>query len=175
LDNPFEDSQNVYQHSVRLNLRPLSVLAASLIVFFVGCSGEAPTAKVSGTIKFNGELISNGTITFHSDDGSGRFASGTIRDGKYVVENAPVGPTKVQISGGFGENQALQPRGRSSPEGMKQMAAAAMRAQGKEVDLPGKTERARSIPVKYNNPDVSKLTYEVRDDNDQDFSLDLPP
>jgi hypothetical protein len=68
--------------------RTLSVLCGfSLALALVaGCSSERPKGQVSGTVKFNGKLVPEGTITFMPDSAKGNKGPATlavIKDGKY--------------------------------------------------------------------------------------------
>ena|ERR1022692_332838 len=95
-------------------------------------TGCGPTTyEVSGTVKFDGEPVSEGQIAFVSEDG----ASGgtTITNGQYKVA-VPSGKVKIQINA-----TKLQ----KLPPGKKGMY--------------GKTEEVRDyIPAKYNADTVLK-------------------
>src|SRR5262245_30069125 len=68
------------------------------LAVFSGCSGGQtfPMGEVSGTVKYNGQPISLGKITFISTGGAGHFGSGIINDGSYTLQ-APLGPCKVEV------------------------------------------------------------------------------
>src|SRR5437868_13298636 len=69
------------------------------LAVFSGCSGEQgafPTGEVSGTVKYKGEPISLGKVTFISTGVTGHFGSGAINDGVYTVK-APLGLCKIEI------------------------------------------------------------------------------
>ena len=69
--------------------------AAALLLLLAGCGGPR-TAPVSGTVWYNDEPLTNGTVAFLGDDGRG--ASAMIQeDGTYTIPQAPVGPVKVTV------------------------------------------------------------------------------
>ena len=83
-------------------------LACALLLGFglLGCSGEAPYKgekryPVVGTVKFDGEPVHNGVITFAGKaDPSKQFtSSGIILEGKYSIdENKGPNAGKYQVS-----------------------------------------------------------------------------
>lgn len=61
-----------------------------LVVPFAGCGSDGPVVySVQGTVKFDGEPIEEGTITFLPADGQGREYGGPIQNGEYEVQVAP--------------------------------------------------------------------------------------
>jgi hypothetical protein len=73
--------------------------AFACVLMLAGCGkGSGSTATVTGTVKFKGEPIANGAITFIPDDGNGQSVSAKIVDGRYSIEVGP-GPKKVTIMG----------------------------------------------------------------------------
>ena len=83
-------------HSVRLQL---VCLAASLLLI-TGCGGgsDAPTTvKVEGTVTFDGEPLSKGSIVFDPVDGKGGSSAGGIENGKFMFDSQ-LGQKKVLIS-----------------------------------------------------------------------------
>jgi hypothetical protein len=79
--------------------RPLHRRAATpgvaLLLLLAGCGGPA-TAPVSGTVWYNDEPLSNGTVAFLADDGRGVSAM-IQEDGTYTIPQAPVGPVKATV------------------------------------------------------------------------------
>jgi hypothetical protein len=82
-------------------LVPLLLAAAAL-----GCGSRnaATAAKVSGKVRYNGNLVTAGTITFHTFDGNqtGCAISG---DGSYVQTDMPVGEATITV-----ETESARPR-----------------------------------------------------------------
>ena len=63
----------------------------------VGC-GASDRAPVSGKVEYLGQPAQNANVTIIADDG--RHGSAVAdTEGQYKVPNAPIGPTKVTVSG----------------------------------------------------------------------------
>ena len=70
---------------------------AGLIVAVSGCGGSGPSKlDVSGTVKFDGQEVTDGYITFIPEDKSVGPEAGPIKDGKYSAK-VREGKNKVQI------------------------------------------------------------------------------
>lgn len=63
-----------------------------------GCDSGPPTGTVSGDVRFEGQPVEKGTITFYPTDGKSPTSGGEITGGKYSVE-VPVGEMTVTLSG----------------------------------------------------------------------------
>lgn len=77
----------------------LVCFAASLLCV-TGCGGssDAPTTvKVEGTVTFDGEPLSEGSIVFDPADGKGGSSAGGIENGKFMFDSQ-LGQKKVLIS-----------------------------------------------------------------------------
>lgn len=77
----------------------MACCAASLL-FLTGCGGasNAPTSvKVEGTVTFDGEPLSQGSIVFDPADGKGGSSAGGIENGKFQFDSQ-LGQKKVLIS-----------------------------------------------------------------------------
>lgn len=71
-----------------------TLLLAIALLTVVGCSG---TGEVSGLVKFRGQPLPGGTISFY--DEGGRVSSAEIKpDGSYNVTGVPTGLAKVTVS-----------------------------------------------------------------------------
>lgn len=69
----------------RSNTKRTALLAAWLAIGFVGCAKDEDTAKVTGKVTIDGELLERGTVAFHPV-GAGKIAYGQIRpDGSYSL------------------------------------------------------------------------------------------
>jgi hypothetical protein len=82
----------------------LGSVALLSLVIFVGCGGDSAgsTTRVSGTVMLNGGPIPPGaqaSISFVPiNENRGVVASAEIKDGKFEVPDAPVGPVRVEFS-----------------------------------------------------------------------------
>jgi hypothetical protein len=137
------------------NLLPGSIGLLGVLVALgvVGCSQNSGPEKVvvSGTVKFDGELIPNGEILFYPIDGTqGSVSGGPIKAGQYTAKGrggVVVGRHRVEI-------RAFRASGR------KMSAAEAVEG--------GPAEQY--LPLQYNS--YSELTCAVDADNTtQDFDL----
>src|SRR5262249_58090256 len=117
--------------------------------------------EVSGTVKYKGEPISLGKITFISAGESGDFGTGTINDGSYTVK-APLGPCKIEIQIDSEENKYAV-----TPQQMQMIKSKmkAMKEKGMNVpDAPVVTKRTTvNLPEKYKFAKSSGLEFDVKD------------
>jgi hypothetical protein len=73
-------------------------LFAACAVFVGGgpvSAADDELATVGGKVIYNGQSLTDSTITFHLEDG--QFVGGRIKDGKFLVKRVPVGTWKVSI------------------------------------------------------------------------------
>jgi hypothetical protein len=136
------------RRTIHCRSAPLFVLFVS---FVVGCEkGEPKRYAVSGTVKYKGEPIKYGNITFRSD--SGATAGADIKDGKYeipAVAGLPEGAYQVAIT--YPDPKVPAPR----PD-----------------EPPGESAAVREmLPAKYN--EKSELTARIKADPVNDVSFDL--
>ena len=73
-----------------------AALAAGLFVCPTGCDNFENTGTVSGTVRYKGQPLSEGSVCFVGDNG--QVATGAIdRSGRYVVSRVPVGSARVTV------------------------------------------------------------------------------
>jgi hypothetical protein len=70
---------------------------ALLLLGALGCTG--PKASVQGQVRYGGQLVDKGSISFEPADGKGPTAGGIIDNGSYVVADIPPGSKVVRIRG----------------------------------------------------------------------------
>lgn len=120
---------------------------AGLGVATPGCSGSAG-AEVTGTVRFEGQPLRGGKITFYHPRQPGRNVSAYIQpDGTYRILEVPYGQVKVTVV-------ALPP---------------------KKKDRTGKGPAKLvlpPIPLKYTDPETTDLVCPVRHAS-QTFDIDL--
>ena len=127
--------------------------ALSLAAAGIGCgSGKVGGAKISGTVKYRGNPLPSGTVTFF-DAKKEIVGSATIDNGSYSM--ADVRPGKVNVS--VTTPPAVKANPKHSPP--KDMPGAA--------PLP-----VVPIPAHYGNPEKSGLSYDVNA-GQQDFPIEL--
>jgi hypothetical protein len=127
--------------------RLLLLLAASILC---GCGdGGRPRVSITGSISVNGVPLEAGMIVFRPlESGAGSGGSAEVTDGRYRLDNVPIGPTVFTFSG--------------------------TRLTGKSIPGPGgqpEPERVNVIPRKVLNQGLER---KVEDDSTQDFSLEGP-
>lgn len=123
-----------------------SACFAVCLLFLTGCGGgaDAPTTvKVEGTVTFDGEPLSEGSIVFDPTDGKGGSSAGGIENGKFAFDSQ-LGQKKVLIS--------------------------ASRDTGKK-DQYDEPITESYIPANYNSQ--TTLTADVKADGENKFSFDL--
>jgi hypothetical protein len=145
-----------------------AVIAATVaIASVVGCSeddGIGARYHVGGLVKYKGEPVTRGTVTFVPDDkGAGRTATGDIQsNGSYTLTTATASdgalPGKYRVSISAVEIDGSVTEGKVG--GMYR------------VDILAKAPRKVLVPLKYGDPYTSGLTAEVKpESNTRDFDL----
>lgn len=146
----------------------LSAVLATIAV--VGCgdaSGLAARYPVTGTVKYKGELVPKGNISFSPDDpATGRAAGGEIKDGSYKLttanpdDGALPGSYKVTITSVDIDSTKL-----------KEIAKGGQFHHDKSF-LEANKSAKQLVPSKYSLADTSKLTAKVEaKSNSIDFDL----
>jgi hypothetical protein len=118
-----------------LQYRVLWVVLPSLLVSIAtGCNNSANVATVTGVVRYKGEPLPGGTLTFFGGADHKTQARTLIgQDGTYRLPNPPQGAVKIAVEGP------------TPPSGKKSAKPAVL------------------IPANYANPDTSGLTYTVTD------------
>lgn len=139
-----------------------SFLFIGTLMVLIGCGGGGPkdaANSVKGKITVKGSPCAGGTITFHGDKQS---KDSPIIAGTYQVDNPPLGMVKVSV---------------------KTLSLGGAPAQGKKLTTPDVKDKAPSLleagggeatpNKKYESPETSGLTYEVKaGKQNKDFDLD---
>ena len=121
------------------------------VLTLVGCS-EPKTAKVSGSVTFDGKPLPAGTISFLSEKG-GAAVVGAIDDGRYVIAQVPIGPVQIAVVTEPPHPQMMSPDGK--PVG-------------------GQPKPYVAIPVRYATVEKSDLKATVIK-GEQTIPIDLKP
>jgi hypothetical protein len=140
----------------------------------LGCSSSKTPARVSGTVKYKGQLLKGGTIRFHSPLG---IYFDTIRsDGTYSITDMPAGEmvVTVETESANPEKEATVYGGAPAPAGGG-MAQQMQKAGAKLPPPPGAPSKDGyvKIPARYNDPEQSgqKVTISA---GSQTRDIDLP-
>ncbi|HBI46734.1 MAG TPA: hypothetical protein DDY78_28355 [Planctomycetales bacterium] len=121
----------------------------------LGCGGGR--GNVSGEVKYSGQPLAAGDITFIFEDGEKQQVHADVIDGKYTLPPTQTGKAKVTIT-------ATAPNTAHGP------LPAGATVTGPSVS----PEKYVPIPQKYSNLDQSGLTYDVKG-GDQKKNFDLTP
>lgn len=134
------------------------VILLALACALSGCSQGKPTATVSGTVKYKGELVPAGKVTFF---GSGNQAATApiAPDGTYTATEVPLGSVKVTVN---------TPRPTAE---LKKAAKQMKRRFGKGNEFP-ETSDAVSVPDKYGDPVKSPLSITVKEGS-QPYDIEM--
>jgi len=128
-------------------------LVLSLFLGFVlGCgSNRTKPADVSGTVKYKDDLVTAGTVTFHSEGG---IFTGPIKsDGTYSISQVPPGEMVVTIETETANKNRKLPKYGGGKPGMSSPMP---------EDRPQPEAGAyRKIPAKYANKNKSGLKVTV--------------
>jgi hypothetical protein len=93
--------------------RVFLVLLAACAVFVSGgpaSAGDEKLATLGGKVIYNGQPLTDGTITFHLKDD--QFVGTKIKDGRYRVDRVPFGAARVTID----SNEVRIPARFASPD-----------------------------------------------------------
>src|SRR5215207_384142 len=123
---------------------------ATALLFLIGCKPEAKRYGVSGVVKYKGEPVKFGTISFRSDDG--QTGGAQVVDGKYEIPAATgLPPGKYQVAVTYPDPKAPKP---------------------KEGEPPGVVAEVKDLlPDKYNNK--TELTAEIKAESNNVVNFDL--
>ncbi|MHC5537180.1 hypothetical protein ACYOEI_02965 [Singulisphaera rosea] len=158
-------------HDVSNRMRRLGLLA-TIAVVISGCydDGLSKRYPVSGTVSYNGKPVEKGVITFISDGGDGRSATGTIEGGSYSLttltpgDGAFPGKYKVTVDSRSPDMAAAEAAGKAKG------ATSVMIPQDFVAKAYKKAKSA--VPSKYNSVGKTDLTAEVKEGNNT-FPFDL--
>jgi len=139
--------------AMKKTLSPRRRYGGVLLVLLLFCSLAAGCAKpkgsISGKVTYQGKPLTTGFVTFTPEKGPA-VTSPIDGEGNYRVEKVPVGAAKISVTAVSGTNTESL-RKVSNPKDPKEM----MKALKPE-------STGLKIPLTYNDPDQSGLTYTVQ-------------
>jgi hypothetical protein len=135
----------------RTYILPLAFLV--LTVALAGCSGkDAPAAKLSGAVTYNGQPVKAGNLRFHTSDGLAY--SGVISpDGTYTATDLPDGELVVTL-----ETEHLNPNRKAGAVGKDFDKRMKYQMQPAPSGAVTPEEPYIKVPEKYGNPRTSPVT-----------------
>jgi hypothetical protein len=149
---------------MRRAIRTAAILVALATVTGCGSQGE-----VSGTVKYNGQLMNKGTVTFQGRDGK-TYASPIGSDGRYAIKGIPTGPAKIGVV--VSDEDALVQHFKDKAAGIRNQ-----QDEGKvpKVQPQGKGSDIKSyyvVPPKYGDVNASGLSFDVKSGS-QTYDIDI--
>ena len=133
--------------AISSSIRPVPVILLFAMFTFVSGGCSPSKAVVTGKVSYKGELVTTGEIHFIGEAGESR-SSAIGSDGKYQIDDAPVGPITVTIVAtkltSKTEKAQPAPDGESPPEPVQTMVTTSL------------------VPKKYNDPQTSKLNHTIK-------------
>ena len=145
------------------------VAGAFLVCCLSGCGEGGTAATLSGTVKFSGEPVPDGTIRLLPDEGvPGDGASSKITEGKYSLsgDTLKAGSHQVVIMAFRGTGQMVEDEG-AEPEGVGGEEGEEIVDTGAPVMI---EEKEQYIPDKYNRASAEKIDL-TPGANSKDFDL----
>ena len=132
-----------------------------LVLALLGIAGCAQKGSVSGKVRYNRQLLTSGTITFHN--GGNAVGAPIAADGTYKIDKVPVGDVKVAVA---------VPKAPDMPAAARMMDPAKMRAPPDAAKPAADAAKTVQIPWQYQDPEKSGLTYTVTPGpQEKDFDL----
>jgi hypothetical protein len=133
-----------------MGTRAVRALCCATLIVVAACGGPR-FGDIAGTVKYQGKPVAGGTITFF-DAGKGAVSSPILADGSYSVKRVRFGQAKIAVF----SPMAI---------GFKGLGGTMEPVAGAAPPIP--------LPAKYNDPNQSGLTCDVRSVNqNHDVSLD---
>jgi hypothetical protein len=126
-------------------------LAGGLCLCPSGCGFFENSGSVSGTVRYKGQPLSEGSVSFINDKGQ-VVTSPIDQSGRYALAHVPVGSVKVTVQAVSDEGPPMSFAGVPKP-------------------VPRKTQGPK-VPLRYSVPATSGLQYSVTKGK-QSFDLDL--
>jgi hypothetical protein len=161
-DQVMQHKDQLMQSNIRAPRRLAGLVICLGLIGVVGCGDDSELARryrVSGTVTYKGKPVDKGLVSFRPTQAGGRAAHGTISGGSYslttATDNDGALPGTYQVSIIARDTDIAK-------------AQADARAKGRVVFLQKVAAQAQKeakslIPAKYESPDTSGLTREVKE------------
>lgn len=149
----------------------LSIAALALAMTVLSGCGDLPRSHVHGTVSFQGNAVTGGTVIFLTKDNMTHIAD-IQPDGSYAVSGVPRGPVRVSVQQ---PPPRPAPRSQTAPaeeRGNAETAADDAARLARQKEAPVAEASGVRVPEKYADPSQSGLAFELTD-ADQAFPIDL--
>jgi hypothetical protein len=164
---------------IRFTRRATRALAGLGLLLVWGCGDDGLPRRypVYGEVTYNGKPLTQGIVNFIPQSDKGRAASGTIQEGSYNMttltpgDGVIPGPYRVTVTAvkRTEESKKILARTPDAPPGHDQPYFGP--PSGPQIFKANKLAK-RLVPDKYNSPDRSGLTAEVKEESNRlDFKL----
>jgi len=150
---------------------PFVALTAAVLAWIPGCPASITSNQATGKVTTEGKIV-DGEVTFIGADNKQKSAP-IGPDGIYTILDPPQGNVKIIVKGRPGV-PGLPPGGDKGP-------AAVDVKKGKDFDAVGFKDKGGTLPIavpppkKYENPETSGLTKEVKPGKNENMDLNLTP
>jgi len=139
------------------------LLLLGLMALSVGCTSSKGRAIVKGQVTFDGTPLPSGSVTFSGANNA--TGTATIEDGKYVMNDAPLGEVKITVTAPpplpMGPRPGTVDKGSVDPEHPE-----------RRIPIMSPLTKRLPIPEKYASPATSGLTFKVeRGEQTHDINL----
>jgi hypothetical protein len=161
-----------------------AILCGAGLVVMPGCSSDdlGQRYPVSGQVKYNGQPVAKGRITFSPAPGNttGRAAHGEIEEGRYSLstqgnnDGALPGSYRVAVVALEADLSKAQVSVlQSKPSSKAELIRVMKQATDRQLNIAKATQSAKAlVPKKYATPETSDLKAEVKEQpNNFDFDL----
>jgi hypothetical protein len=149
------------RHEKPFQLLVAGTIATALVVSVLGCGDDSGIGKrypVSGTVKYKGEPVTKGRITFAPAKSEGRAAAGDIHNGSYALTT--VTNADGALPGSYRVSFV------SKEVDLTQVTANQKGGSPRPNDVIKANKTAKNlIPVKYGTPETSGKTAEVKEES----------
>lgn len=152
-------------------IRIAPLLAGLLAAALAGCGGDAGLnrgGKLTGAVTLDGKPVKGGNVVVASEDGKYSVQGFINGEGTYTVAEPPLGKVRIAV-------QTAYLRGSTAPRGDPTGGKGGKGEGSRGMVMPDPKDIGREfteIPEKYEKPDTSGLTAEVKP-GDQTHDLPL--
>lgn len=152
--------------------RLVQVTLAVILLVMAGC-GPMPRSRVHGTVRFNGQPLTNATLIFLASDNQA-YPVRLKSDGSYELPAVPQGRIQVSIQA---DQPKVPPRpapdaGKAGDDFATRSAASDDANKQRNKKAPDTVPAGTGLPAIFADPTTSGLSFDLTE-NDQEYSPNL--